>query len=319
MFWSFLSRSIKFSAVFLYGATGEIITEKSGHLNLGIPGIMCLGAIGGCYGVRSYIDSLSDISQMSGFAVVLVGIICAFLVGALGGAVFSFFTVTLRCNQNITGLTLTTFGVGLISIMLSALDTTGFYEAGKMFSKGIVDGNTSGWFGQMFLSYSTLFYMAIAIAIITAIILRKTRVGLNLRAVGENPATADAAGISVGKYRYLATMIGSGIAGLGGLFYIMDNLGGNIEYGIDTFGWMAVALVIFSIWKPTLCILGSIVFAILYLAPSAITTLSFSDRELIKLLPYLFTVVVLLITSIINKRETQPPAALGLSYFREER
>ena len=161
--------------------------------------------------------------------------------------------------------------------------------------------------------------MAIAIAIITAIILRKTRVGLNLRAVGENPATADAAGISVGKYRYLATMIGSGIAGLGGLFYIMDNLGGNIEYGIDTFGWMAVALVIFSIWKPTLCILGSIVFAILYLAPSAITTLSFSDRELIKLLPYLFTVVVLLITSIINKRETQPPAALGLSYFREER
>ncbi len=318
MFWTFLTSTIKFSTLFLYGSVGETITEKSGHLNLGIPGIMCLGAIGGCYGVRSYIDSLGSLSQMSGFAVVLVGMICAFLFAALGGMIFSFFTVTLRCNQNITGLTITTFGVALNSLMLSKIDKTGFYEAGRLFSKGIVDANTTDGLVKVLFSQSALVYIAIAIAIITAIVIKRTRVGLNLRAVGENPATADAAGISVGKYRYLATLIGSGIAGFGGLFFIMDYLTGNIEYGIDTYGWLAVALVIFTIWKPNWAILGSIIFAALYRAPSYLN-IGFTEREVIKMLPYIVTVLVLIITSIFGRKSVQPPAALGTTYFREER
>lgn len=318
MFWTFLTSSIKFSTLFLYGSVGETITEKSGHLNLGIPGIMCMGAIGGCYGVRSYIDTLSSATQMNGFAVVMVGIICAFLFAALGGLIFSFFTVTLRCNQNITGLTITTFGVALNSLMLSKLDTTGFYEAGKFFAKGIVDVNASDGLVKVLFSHSALVYIAIAVAIITAIVMKRTRTGLNLRAVGENPATADAAGISVGGYRYMATLIGSGIAGLGGLFFIMDYLTGNIEYGIDTYGWLAVALVIFTVWKPNWAILGSILFAALYNAPIYLN-LTFSQRELISMLPYLVTVLVLIITSIFGRKSVQPPAALGTSYFREER
>ena len=318
MFWTFLTSTIKFSTLFLYGSVGETITEKSGHLNLGIPGIMCLGAIGGCYGVRSYIDSLGSLSQMSGFAVVVVGIICAFLFAALGGMIFSFFTVTLRCNQNITGLTITTFGIALNSLMLSKLDTRGFYEAGRLFAKGIVDANTTDGLVKVLFSQSALVYIAIATAIITAIVIKRTRVGLNLRAVGENPATADAAGISVGKYRYLATLIGSGIAGLGGLFFIMDFLTGNIEYGIDTYGWLAVALVIFTIWKPNWAILGSIIFAALYRMPIYLN-IGQMEREIIKMLPYIVTVLVLIITSIFGRKSVQPPAALGTTYFREER
>ncbi len=317
MFWAFLRSSIRFSTVFLYGATGEIITEKSGHLNLGIPGIMCMGAIGGCLGIRSYLDGLNG-GAINGFSVVLVGIICAFLFAMLGGLIFSFLTVTLRCNQNVTGLTITTFGAGLMSFILGSMDRTGFSDVSKAFTKGFVNGQNLDWFSNLFLNYGTLVYLAIIIAIITAIVIKRTRVGLNLRAVGENPATADAAGISVGKYRYLATMIGSGIAGLGGLFYIFDYLGGSLEYTVDTYGWIAVALVIFSIWKPNWSILGSILFGALYLAPNYLNV-AFNQKELIKLLPYLVTMVVLIITSVINRRENQPPAALGVSYFREER
>ena len=314
--WIFLRKAVRLSAIYLYGATGEIITEKSGHLNLGTPGIMCMGAIGGCLGVRAYVGSLSSLSQMNGFAVVLIGIICAFLFGMLGGLIYSFLTVTLRCNQNVTGLTLTTFGAGLMSFVLSDIDQTGFSEASEYFRMGFVNGQDLDWFSTLFLNYGTLVYLAIIVAIAAAVIIKRTRVGLNLRAVGENPATADAAGISVSKYRYFATLIGAGIAGLGGLCYIMDSLLGTIDYEVEAFGWIAVALVIFSIWKPNWAILGSLLFGILL---NAANTIQILNKGLIKTLPYVVTVIVLVITSIINKRETQPPAALGTSYFREER
>ncbi|MDE6302784.1 MAG: ABC transporter permease, partial [Clostridia bacterium] len=194
-----------------------------------------------------------------------------------------------------------------------------FSEASTYFIKGFPCAADAGWFGKLFLSYGTLVYLAIIVAIIAAVVIKRTRVGLNLRAVGENPATADAAGLNVTKYRYLATIIGSAIAGLGGLFYIMDYTGGSIENNvIDTYGWMAVALVIFSVWKPNWGILGSILFGALYIAPNYLNV-SFSQKELVKLIPYVVTIIVLIITSIINKRESQPPAALGTSYFREER
>ena len=147
----------------------------------------------------------------------------------------------------------------------------------------------------------------------------KTRVGLNLRSVGENPATADAAGINVSLYRYMATCIGCGIAGLGGLSFVMDYLHGNWEYCIDAIGWLAIALVIFTVWKPNLGIIGSIVFGALYIASSYITGVSFANKELFKMLPYVVTIVVLIITSMRKKREHQPPQSLGLAYFREER
>lgn len=315
---TFLFNSIRFSTTFLFGSTGETITEKAGHLNLGIPGIMCVGAIGGCFGESMYLRSLSDISQINGFLAVFVPILFAALFAGLMGLVYCFFTVTLRCNQNVTGLVITTFGAGLTNFLINKIDRTNFSVASGFFTKGIPGAENMGWFGKLFLSYGALVYLAIFIAIITAIVLKKTRTGLQLRAVGENPATADAAGINVTAYKYTATFLGSSVAGLGGLFYIMDYLNGSWEYSIDAMGWIAIALVIFTMWKPNWGILGSILFGALYIAPNYLAV-NFHQKELVKMIPFFVTIVVLILTSIINKKENQPPASLGLSYFREER
>ena len=323
MFVTFIRNAIRFSTIFLFGSTGEIITEKSGHLNMGTPGIMCLGGIGAVLGERLYLLSIgNDVDLINPFLCVLIPLLMTILFGALGGLFFSFLTVTLRCNQNVVGLTLTTFGVGLNAFILARIPRgAGFTYASVYFYKLFPDAvvNSTGWFGEIFLGHGFLVYLAIILAVITTIVVKKTNVGLSLRSVGENPATADAAGLSVSKYRYIATMIGGAIAALGGLFYIMDYLGGSVEYTIDKYGWMAVALVIFSIWNPSLSIIGSFFFGMLYIMPSYVDGLSFADKELIKLVPYAVTIVVLVVASLFNKRETQPPSALGLTYFREDR
>ena len=176
-----------------------------------------------------------------------------------------------------------------------------------------------------FRYWGILLYLAIAIALVSAYVLTRTQIGLHLRAVGENPATADAAGINVTAYKYGATCIGSGIAALGGLYYIMDYMGSVEAYKtIEALGWLSVALVIFTLWRPHISILGSIIFGMLYLAGTRIPTmlgiqLDMSATPLLQMLPYLVTIIVLVITSVSKKRENQPPASLGLPYFREER
>ncbi len=317
MFVKFLSSAIRLSAVFLYGSTGEIIVEKGGHLNLGIPGIMSVSAAVSVLAEYSLIKSMGTSVPA---LLVLIPIIVAFLVGALMGFLYSFLTVTLHCNQNVVGLAMTTLGVGLAGYYMTGAGAKIMVvaRASKFFIK-LFDVQGGGAFSQIFLSHGALVYLAIIIAIVAQIVLSKTRTGLNLRAVGENPATADAAGIDVTKYKYVSTCVGCGISGLGGLFCVMDYMGGNWEYVLEGFGWLSIALVIFTLWKPALSILGSIIFAGLYIASSYIQGISFAQIELIKLLPYVVTILVLVITSMINKREAQPPAALGMSYFREER
>ena len=177
-----------------------------------------------------------------------------------------------------------------------------------------------GAFGEAFLSYGFLTYVAIIIALIASLVLTRTRVGLNLKAVGESPATADAAGISVTNYKYAATITGSAIAGLGGLYFVMDYTGGAwTNGGFGDRGWLAIALVIFAVWKPRFAILGSILFGGLYILPFQLSGLSAAATELIKMLPYAVTIIILIVISIRKKRENQPPQALGLPYFREER
>ncbi len=313
---AFLISAIRLGMAFLFGSTGETITEKSGHLNLGIPGVMCVGASCGCYAEYLYLDAAKI--NVSPFLAVLIPIVATVFGGALMGLIYSFLTVTLRANQNVTGLALTTFGVGVSEFMIAK---TGFiYTKGsRYFTKSLPFADDLGWFGKLFLSHGILIYLAIIIALVSSYVLTKTRIGLNLRSVGENPATADAAGINVSRYRYFATCIGCGIAGLGGLSFIMDYLHGNWEYCIDAIGWLAIALVIFTVWRPNLAIVGSIVFGALYIASSYITGVSFANKELFKMLPYVVTIIVLIFTSIRDKKENQPPASLGLSYFREER
>ena len=161
-------------------------------------------------------------------------------------------------------------------------------------------------------------YLAIIIAVLALLFLKKTKAGLSLRAVGENPSTADASGINVLRYKYLATLIGSCISGLGGLYYLMVMNNGALEFNVEAFGWLAVALVIFSIWNPGIAIGGSFIFAALYQLPVCISSTD-ALGKIIELIPYFVTIIVLVIISLFNKRETQPPAGLGINYFREDR
>ena len=323
---SFFAGSIALATVFLFGCVGEIITEKAGHLNLGIPGIMCVGTAGGCFAVSLYMSSLSNPNNASWFILLLFSILLAALFAAALGGIYGVLTVTLRCNQNITGLAVTIFGNGFTQffmdtcVLRSDADRANFEIAGKIISRSLPFADSLGDFGKIFLSHGVLVYLAVAIALISAFFLKKTRAGLHLRAVGENPATADAAGIKVTAYKYGAILIGSGIAGLGGFFYIMDYIKGSWENAatIEALGWLSVALVIFTLWKPSLSILGSFIFAALYVTAYYINGDS-TQKELMKLIPYVMTVVVLIFTSIKGSKNNQAPASLGLSYFREDR
>ncbi|MBE6774139.1 MAG: ABC transporter permease [Ruminococcaceae bacterium] len=313
---AFLVSAIRLGMAFLFGSTGETIAEKSGHLNLGIPGVMCVGASCGCFAEYIYLSHAK--LNANAFLAIIIPIAATLFGSAVMGLIFSFLTVTLRANQNVTGLALTTFGVGVSDYMIA--ETGPIYTKGsRYFTMSLPFADDLGWFGDIFLSHGVLIYLAIIIALVTSFVLTKTRVGLNLRAVGENPATADAAGINVSRYRYAATCIGCAIAGLGGLSFIMDYLNGNWEYCIDAIGWLAIALVIFTVWKPGLAIVGSIIFGALYIASSYIVGVSFAGKEIFKMLPYIVTIVVLIITSIRDKKENQPPQSLGLNYFREDR
>lgn len=312
----------------LYGSTGETLTEKSGNLNLGIPGIMYVGGISGVIGAFLYEESLVNKADANAFLAIIIPLLCSVIGSALCGLIYSFLTVTLRANQNVTGLALTTFGVGfgnffgasLVKLTGSAVPSVALSTTSNFFRTTLPFADKLGVIGDMFFSYGFMTYLAIGIALVCAYVIKKTRVGLHLRAVGENPATADAAGISVNKYKYLATVIGSVIAGFGGLFYVMDYANGVwSNEGFGDRGWLAIALVIFSLWKPNLAIVGSILFGGLYIVYLFIPGLSMSTQELFKMLPYVVTIVVLIITSARKKRENQPPQSLGLSYFREER
>ena len=329
MFLAFLTSSIPIGVPLLYGSTGEIVTEKSGHLNLGIPGIMYGGSISGVIGAFFYEASCGGVLEnMNPVLAVLIPLLCSVTGSVLMGLIYSFLTVTLRANQNVTGLALTTFGIGignffggsLTKLANSELPNVILTKTSSFYRMKLPFADNLGWFGSLFLSYDFLTYLAIVIALAVAFVLNRTRVGLNLRAVGENPATADAAGIPVIRYKYLATCIGSAIAGLGGLQYVMAYANGvwsNNAFGDR--GWMAIALVIFALWKPTMAIFGSFLFGALCNANNYIRGLGTATQELFKMLPYVVTLLVLIITSMRKKREHQPPQSLGLSYFREER
>lgn len=327
---AFIPRAVGQGIPLLYGSTGEIITQKAGNLNLGIPGVMYVGAISGVIGSFYYEEAVKRGTPENGFLMIAIPFICCLIGSMLMGLLYSFLTVTLRANQNVTGLAMTTFGVGFGNffggslIKISGLDvpSIALSRTTVYFSKSLPFASKLGWFGNVFLSYGFLAYLAIIIAIVAAIIIKKTRVGLHLRAVGESPTTADAAGINVTAYKYFATVIGCMIAGLGGLYYIMDYACGVwSNNGFGDRGWLAIALVIFTIWKPNISIFASILFGGLYILylyiPTGMDNMEF--KELYKMIPYVVTLVVLIITSMRNRREDQPPASLGLSYFREER
>ena len=320
----FIQKAIGQGICILFGANGEILTEKSGNLNLGVPGMMYMGGIAGIAAAFLYERAVETPNAFVGFMLALLAAIGA---GALGGLVYSVLTITLRANQNVSGLALTTFGVGVGNFFGGSL---------AKLSGGvgqISTAVTAGAFrirvpllseipvvGDILFSYGFLTYFAIALSIALSWYLNRTRQGLCLRAVGESPATADAAGINVQLYKYLATVVGGAIAGLGGLYFVMEYSGGTwTNNGFGDRGWLAVALVIFARWRPLNAVWGSLLFGALYILYLYIPGLDRSAQEVFKMLPYVVTIIVLILTSLRKKKEDQPPESLGLHYFREER
>ena len=344
---SLLTTAVSFGTVIMFGSLGEILTEKSGHLNLGVPGIMYMGGIGGLIGAFLYETHTASPVPFVGLVIALA---CTLLCSLLGGLIYSFLTVSLRANQNVTGLTLTIFGSGLANFFggslsklaggvgqISVASTSSAFRWTQHISDRIVASLSAkaaagGGFmkflasaadtvDRVFLNYGFMVWLALAIAVVLSIFLTKTSRGLNLRAVGENPATADAAGINVRGYKYLSTCVGAMISGLGGLYYVMDYIKGTWanDGNIEAVGWLAVALVIFATWKPLRSIWGAYLFGALYWLYNFIPGLTRSSQEIFKMLPYVVTIIVLISISLRHKREDQPPTSLGLSYFREDR
>lgn len=311
----------------LLGSTGETLTEKSGNLNLGIPGIMYVGAICGVIGSFFYEQAVPG--ALNPVLAILIPLLCSLAGSLLMGLLYCFLTVTLRANQNVTGLAMTTFGVGignffggsLIKLSGAQVPALILTRSSQAFSVSLPFAQNLGWFGSVFLSYGFLAYLAVVIALLASYVLKFTRVGLQLRAVGENPNTADAAGINVNRYKYVSTCVGSMVAGLGGLYYVMDYAAGIWSNdGFGDRGWLAIALVIFTVWRPATGVLASFLFGGLYILYLYLPTgTNMAVKELYKMIPYIVTLIVLVLSSMRNKRENQPPASLGLAYFREER
>ena len=322
---SFLHNIVVYNIPLLYGTVGEIVVEKSGSLNLGVEGIMAVGAIFG-YIAGCYANSLG------------VGIGMAFLMGALCGALFAALTVSLQANQNITGLTLTTFGLGVYFFVGNGLKAKGWPVMSDYagIKEGFADLPIPGLsqiplIGHGLFSHNVLVYLGIAIAIGMWWYLNHTTPGLKLRAVGENPGAADSVGINVNRVKFLHICIGCGIMGIGG-YYMGLNMSGsfNSSCWINGYGWIAVALVIFANWNPALSILGTFVFgffntlrvsgsSLAQAFPKALGWLAGIPTQLYQALPFVITAIVLVVSSISKKKNSGLPAALGVNYFREDR
>ena len=322
---SFIHNIVVYNIPLLYGTVGEIMVEKSGSLNLGVEGIMAVGAIFG-YIIGCYTNSL------------LIGILTAFLAGALCGLLFAALTVSLQANQNITGLTLTTFGLGVYFFVGNGL------KAVKWPAMNDYSGIKNGFanlpipglsklplVGEGLFDHNMLVYLGVVIAIVAWWYLNRTTPGLRLRAVGENPGAADSVGVNVKRFQYIHICIGCGIMGLGG-YYMGLNMSGSFSSScwINGYGWIAVALVIFANWNPALAILGPFVFgffstlrvsgsSLAAAFPAALGWLAKVPTQLYQALPFLITAVVLVATSVRKREGSGCPAALGLNYFREER
>ena len=322
---SFLHNIVVYNIPLLYGTVGEIVVEKSGSLNLGVEGIMAVGAIFG-YILGCYANSLA------------VGILVAFLTAALCGLLFAALTVSLQANQNITGLTLTTFGLGVYFFVGNGLKAKGWpvmgdYEAIKAgFSALAIPGLSEiPVLGHGLFNHNILVYLGIVIAVAMWWYLNRTNPGLKLRAVGENPGSADSVGINVKRMKYLHIALGCGIMGIGG-YYMGLNMSGsfNSSCWINGYGWIAVALVIFANWNPTLAIAGTFVFgffntlrvsgsSLAAAFPGVLGWLAKVPTQLYQALPFLITAIVLVATSIRTKKGSGLPASLGVNYFREDR
>lgn len=316
MFIKFLIAAVAASIPLLFGTVGEILSEKVGHLNLGVEGLMSIGACAG-FMVGMQTDSF------------VLALLAAFAAGLAAALIYAVLTVTFLADQNVSGLTLTIFGIGLanfVGIYMLGRTENGTLKLPEGITAQMREISIPGLsdipiLGDLLFSYSPFVYLGIVIAVLAGLFFKKTKIGLNVQAVGHNPAAADAAGINVTRWKYTMILVGGGICGIGGAYCAMIiNSGVWISNNVGGLGWIAVALVIFAKWSPWITIAGSFVFGALrvlkyYMPPSIISVpTAFYD-----MLPFLITAIILVISSMRKKRDLNLPGSLGVNYFREER
>ncbi|WP_312044548.1 ABC transporter permease [Anaerotignum sp.] len=305
----FLSAAIIAGTPLLFATLGEIFSEKAGHLNLGVEGMMYMGAIVG------FIVGLNTHNP-------LLAMIGAVLSGGIGALLYAFLTVSLRVNQTVCGLTLTIFGEGFASFL------------GQRVMGSIVPGDIKSFFaprqipglssipyiGEIFFKQDIFVYFGYITIIAATYYLFRTKKGLNLRAVGESAAAADASGINVTLYKYVHILLGGALCGLGGAYMSLVTVPVWQEHIISGRGWIAVALVIFASWNPVKAMLGAFLFGGLSILGFRLQSMGIQiSQYLIDMLPYAATIIIVIISTRKNKKEDLPPADLTNPYFREER
>lgn len=322
---SWICIAVVFATICIFASSGEILTEKSGHLNLGVPGIMYLSGFVSYYSVYNYEKASENPSVI---VIFLIAIFTALLVGGILGALYSIMCVTFKCNQNVMGLIITSFGIGFGKFLssISNLTDTKAIVSGEFFSARIPGLKSIPFIGDLLFNYGIMTYIAIIVAVLLMLFFNKTRIGLNLRAVGESTKVADAAGINVTAYKYVATIVGCSLCGIAGMVYVLQYGGGlwSTNNNIEAIGWLAIALVIFVSWRPIRLLWSAVLFGALFWTynylPVLLPAITFAgSSELIKMLPYVVTIIVLIVNSVKKSKLNQPPSSLGLSYFREER
>jgi ABC-type uncharacterized transport system permease subunit len=294
------------SMAVLYATVGEIFAERSGVLNLGVEGMMLMGALSG-FATTYATQSL------------WLGVFAAMLVGALLALIHGFFSITLRVNQVVSGLALTLFGIGLSNFLGRPLisKVSLKFEPSVLFPL-----NTIPYVGDLFFTHHALVYPAYVLIPFAYLYLYKTNYGLELRAVGENPAAADTVGIGVFRIRYIYTLVGGALAGLGGAYLSLAYTPGWKEQMTGGQGWIAIALVIFATWDPVRALLGALLFGFInafqfYCQAAGLTLI---PEYVLRMLPYLFTIAVLVIITRWGaaRRRVGAPAALGIPFERED-
>jgi general nucleoside transport system permease protein len=309
-----LASGVAYGTPLLYAALGELLAERSGVLNLGVEGMMLVGAVMGFWAVQRI---------HAGTTLALLGAIgVAALAGAVMAAIHAFLVVTLRANQIVSGLALTIFAgvAGLSSYLGNDLDLArapARHQFQEIFPKSFQDLPVVGpiLFGQ-----SALVYASWGCVALVALYLTRTRMGLNVRAVGESPAAADAMGVNVGIYRYAHTLVGGAFAGVGGATFSLSITPQWVAGLTQGAGWIAIALVIFAFWRPTLCLVGAYFFGAFTALPFALQGHGITVApELFQSLPYVMTVAALvLVSSRAARLRFGAPGALGQPYVREE-
>lgn len=307
----FLSASVVAGTPLLFATLGEILAEKVGNMNLGVEGMMLMGAVIG------FIVGLKTGNP-------ILAIIGAALAGAGGALIYAFLTIGLRANQVVAGLTLTIFGTGFSSVIGQATNLIGqktpesvsnFF---KVFPIPVL--HKIPFVGPIFFNHDPFVYLGYILAIFMGIYLYKTNKGLNLRAVGENPVCADAASINVNLYKYINVLIGGALCGIGGAYLSLVYIPAWQENVTTGRGWIAVALVIFAAWNPYKAIFGAYLFGGLGIVAFRFEALTAHvSQYLIDMLPYLVTIIVLIVVSMKKSKKNAPPQGLGNAYFREER